>query len=132
MSVRKTILSILIFLGLLSFYLWDSRRMARQETAKERSERLFNFDIKDIARARLKNANGEFAFERKGDSDWRLTQPIEVRGDKDQIEPMLENLRGAKKRGAFDPQGNLKPYGLDDPKMWIEIEGVESAETAES
>lgn len=126
MTFRKTILSAIVFALLLVVYRWDSARLERVAIRKESDERLFTFEARDIRRVALKNEHGEFLIERRGDQDWWLLRPLETRADKDQVEPMLENLRGAKKRNVFDAPADLKPFGLDTPGVRVEIEAVEN------
>jgi hypothetical protein len=126
MSFRKTILSAIVFALLLAVYQWDVARLERVAIRKESDERLFTFEVRDIRRITLKNEHGDFQIERRADQDWWLLRPIETRADKDQVEPMLENLRGAKKRNPFDAPADIKPFGLDAPAVRVEVEAVEN------
>ncbi len=126
MSTRKTLLAAVVFLALLIVYLLDTQRMARREQLKERSERLIAFDADQIQRAALHNPNGDFLLEQVKGEGWKLLKPIHTRADTDQVVPMLQNIAGAKKRNVFTPEGDLAQYGLKDPKVWIEIAGIES------
>jgi hypothetical protein len=103
--------------------------MAKQRDAKEQSERLFTAEVANIERVVLDNENGHFVLERRGDKteakakaeakekepgEWWLVEPISARADREQVDPMLENLRGAKRRNSFAPKaGGLAAYGLE-------------------
>lgn len=128
MSARKTLLSLVVFLALLAIYLVDAHRLDRERTRREQSERLFTFEVANITKVALHNAEGDFLLERR-DGEWWLAAPIESRADVDQVDPMLRNLQGAKKRNSFDPKGSLAEYGLDKPSVWVEVTGDEDGKS---
>ncbi len=146
MRPGKTIVSILIFGILLGIYLADQKRMAKQRDAKEQSERLFTAEVANIERVVLDNENGHFVLERRGDKteakakaeakekepgEWWLVEPISARADREQVDPMLENLRGAKRRNSFAPKaGGLAAYGLEKPAVRVELDIRESGKAA--
>ncbi len=129
MSPRKTFLAALVFLALVSLYYTDARRLEYRRVAREQSERLFSFDLAHIQRVHLVNEHGDFVIERRGVNEWWITQPIETKADTDQVEPLLRNLQGAKKRNAFVPEGDLAPYGLDDPPVRVELAARTNGDT---
>ena len=142
MNTTKTFLAAVVCLGLLLFYQWDKQQLKQRETAKEESERLFTFEASDIHRVLLHNEHGDFKLVRHEKSadqiseedaakvfEWRILEPIETLADKDQVEPMLSNLRGVKRRESFKPDSSIKEYGLENPQQWVEVEASPNNES---
>jgi hypothetical protein len=97
------------------------RRAEREQAAKERSERIFAFEAKDV-RELLVSAKGETTrLVREGDG-WRLVEPIAADADGFAADSMAEKLAALrrKREAAPAPGGDLARFGLAPPRATVE------------
>lgn len=85
-------------------------------------------DVRKVSIA-VRGNGGQKSFtvlERTPDSQWRVTQPVNARADGEKTASALSQLLGlaAAGEGAYvdDDPKNLAAYGLDEPRVLVEIE----------
>ena len=106
---------------LLPLYLWEQISKAPDDL---RDKTILSFKLKDVKAIVVKNEGKEFRAERK-DKGWKLTSPVEAKGDKDAVERLLQSLQLDKVAKFIDDDPkDLKTYGLEPPRAEIWLEGV--------
>lgn len=126
MTYRKTVFAALVLLALIGIYRWDGSRAEKVALATEAEERLFTFEFDAIRKVSIRNSHGAFVISRADlDAPWMIEEPARTLADKDQVEPMLRNFQGAKRRNAFTPDpARIADFGLTDPRATVEIEAA--------
>ncbi|MBN1902644.1 DUF4340 domain-containing protein, partial [Candidatus Sumerlaeota bacterium] len=127
MSWKKTIILGLIFLCAGAGYFLDRMMTRKRLLIREREEALLSLKKEDITAFTLTNPEGSFRLEKK-DETWRLTAPLDLKADEDQMESLLSNLAGAKRYDPVETK-DLEQYGLNNPGETITLECGETNET---
>lgn len=98
-----------------------------------RDKKAIHFKKDQVKEFTLKNPHGKFHFVKDG-NNWRLTKPIETRGDNSNINAVLNKLEyGRIKAVAAETPKNLAKYGLSAPAYRIELfSGLEKARSGVS
>src|ERR1035437_2154943 len=82
---RWTLVSAVLFIGLLAWVLTNERGRVKQEGE------LFGLDPKVISKLDIAQGEQKLALERRGD-DWWVTAPIVALCDKDKLDAVLKNI----------------------------------------
>jgi hypothetical protein len=127
MSLRKTVIALIVFVFVLGIYLFDRHVTEIKRLKKEKEESLISFKREDIDALKLVNKNGEFRLAKKNNT-WLIKQPVSARADQDVLYTLLANLTGAKKRNAFNAD-DLSQYGLLKPRAEITLHAGGKSET---
>ena len=101
--------------------LWTKKDEAEKTEAKEKSEKLFDFDKAKVKSLKLEKEGKLTAALEKGDKGWKLVQPIEAEGDDNQIDSLLTSLTGLKQKKDLGDEKDYKSYGLDAPKLRVTV-----------
>ncbi|WP_456440349.1 DUF4340 domain-containing protein [Caldithrix abyssi] len=93
-----------------------------------RDKKAIHFKKDQIKEFTLKNRYGKFHFVKEG-NNWKLTEPVEARGDNGNINSILNKLEfGRIKSVAAETPEHLSEYGLTAPAIRIELfSGMEKA-----
>lgn len=101
--------------------LWANKDEAKKTEAKEKSEKLFDFDKARAKEIRLEK-DGKLAVAlSKGEKVWSMTQPVQAEGDESAIDSLLSALTGLKQKKDLAEEKDLKPYGLDAPRLAVTV-----------
>jgi hypothetical protein len=91
-----------------------------------RDKKIMNFDREKVDRVEIAQGNATVALAKSG-GDWRLTAPVEARGDFGTVESIVSRLQTAQMKAVVaDNPTDLKTYGLDKPTVLVTI-GLGSA-----
>lgn len=121
MRLGRLIALALVVLGLFAFIWFYERKQPTTEELKEREGKLFPLMETDKVQAlRIRNAHGEFAFKKEGDS-WQLIRPIKDEANQWAVSGLLSQLASLKAERAL-PRSEVKlaDYGLEKPEKWVE------------
>lgn len=90
--------------------------------AKEREERVFGFDAKDVREVTV-SAKGEVTRLVRGEADrWRIAAPVSADADAYAANGVVETLATLRRtREAAAPGGDLAPFGLASPMVKVEV-----------
>lgn len=117
--LKKTIFWVIILVVLGGgFYLID-RKVEDVKRSKEASMQLFSFEPEDVAEFWIRNGEENIRVIRKNE-EWWLKGPLDAKGDKEAIEPLLRNVVKAKRDAVLfeDPSAlKLKELGLESPQL---------------
>jgi len=115
---------VLVALGLY-VWLYEIRRPAEMKKQKEAEQRVFLFSKEEVQRLTLIYPDKKIVCAKKPQGDWRLIYPIETEGDKDAIDRIVSNLKGAKaEQVVADSAADLSEFGLLYPnvKVYLDLE----------
>jgi hypothetical protein len=86
-----------------------------------RDKKILTFDRDKADRIEIRRGAELLTFA-KANGDWRLTAPVEARGDFGAIEGLLSRLQSAQMRSVVDENAtDLKKYGLEPPQAEVTI-----------
>jgi len=104
-----------------------SKEPTSEELQKLRKRLLADMNASNIETLIIEGGEQRFVCERQADADvgWRLTEPIEVRADRWEVEGILDKLELAEKVASTFPEGgkalDLARYGLAEPVRKITL-----------
>ncbi|TMA84680.1 MAG: DUF4340 domain-containing protein [Deltaproteobacteria bacterium] len=125
-QTTKTLVGLLVLLllagGIAGLALWAGKDEQKKAEAKEKSEKLFDFDKAHVKDLRL-SKEGQLAMRlTKGEKAWKLVQPVEAEGDDSAVDSLLTSLSALKQKKDLAEEKDLKAYGLDQPKLEVRIQ----------
>lgn len=127
-SFRRTALLALLVALVGGFYWWYEVQgsKSRHEAAEERL-RVLKIEPQAVSAVALKREGLELRAVRR-DGRWVLTKPIETGADQEAVNRLLKEASRAKRISVIEekPQ-DLKPYGLDPPRLHIVLSSEEGA-----
>src|SRR5438067_13264825 len=93
-QTTKTLLGLLVLLlvagAIGGAALWTGKDEQKKAEAKEKGEKLFDFDKAQVKERRLSKEGQVVARLEKGDKGWELVEPVEAAGD----DTAVDSLRG--------------------------------------
>src|SRR3954468_1420937 len=101
--------------------LWTGKDEQKKTEAKEKSEKLFDFDKAKAKDLRLSKDGQVVARLSKAEKGWKLVQPVQADGDDATVETLLTTLGGLKQKKDLAEEKDLKAYGLDQPKLEVAV-----------
>jgi hypothetical protein len=86
-----------------------------------RDKKILTFDRDKADRIEIRRGAEVVTFA-KANGEWRLTAPVEARGDFGAIEGLLSRLQSAQMRSVVEENAaDLKKYGLDPPQAEVTV-----------
>jgi hypothetical protein len=97
------------------------RKVDAERAAKEREEKVFSFDAKDVVELTIAAKGGTTRLVRHGDG-WRIAAPLDAEADRFAANAIAEKLASLKRTRevAPPPGGDLARYGLAEPALRVE------------
>ena len=90
-----------------------------------RDRRLTDLTAAQVRRITLKTPAGEMELEKKGDH-WDILKPLRARADDEKVGDLIAQITTARiQQFAADDHGDLRPYGLAEPRGSITLFGQE-------
>ena len=124
-QTTKTLVGLLVLLlvagGIASVALWAGKDAQKKAEAKEKSEKLFDFDKAHVRELRLSKDGHPVARLVKGEKSWKLAQPVEAEADDTAVDSLLSSLSGLKQKKDLPDEKDLKSFGLDQPKLEVAV-----------
>ena len=109
---RWTLISAVLFIGLLAWVLTNERGRVKQEGE------IFGFDPASVSKVDITQNNEKLTLERRGD-DWWISAPIVALCDKDKIDALLKNIIELKPKSRDKINLDSDEYGLKTPGMTV-------------
>jgi hypothetical protein len=100
---------------------WTGKDEKKKAEAKEKSEKLFDFDKGRAKELRLAKDGQVVARLEKGEKGWKLLEPMQADGDDVAVDSLLGTLTGLKQKKDLADEKDLKAYGLDQPKIEVAV-----------
>ena len=97
-----------------------SRKPTSEELSQQRRRVLKDFKASDITSVTIEKDGKRLVCRREDGGDWRITEPVDVRADRYELQDMLDAFAAANmiSSPAFPKPGqalNMSVYGLDKP-----------------
>lgn len=124
MKFRTTLLLALALAALsLAYYLLELKGAQEKEKMK-----LAPFEEKEVTALRIRQREKTITLT-KGEKGWRMSQPVEDRGDEKEIAALLGNLVRAKIERTLEATGeHLADFGLKEPRVILTVHLKEKGE----
>ena len=101
--------------------LWAGKDEARKAEAKEKSEKLFDFDKARVKSLRISKDGQVAAALEKGEKGWKLTQPVQADGDDSAVDSLITSLTSLRQKKDLPEEKDLKAFGLDAPRLEVAV-----------
>jgi hypothetical protein len=122
-QTTKTLLGLVVLLLLAGAIggaaLWTGKDEQKKAEAKEKSEKLFDFDKSQVKELRLSKEGQLVARLEKGDKGWKLAEPVQADGDDTAVDSLLGTLSALKQKKELAEEKDLKAFGLDQPRLEV-------------
>jgi hypothetical protein len=121
--LRRLVVAALL-LGLALAAVWFVRQRAGDEASRARAEaKLVDFDERDVHAVLFVENGTEYRVERDADAGWQLTAPLVDRVDAVGMSAVLSALQYTTVTDRVEEPGPLADYGLDPPRVRIQLLG---------
>jgi hypothetical protein len=103
--------------------------LARQTVKKDidkkpeefRDRKLTDLNTAQVRRVVLKTPAGEMELEKKGEH-WDILKPLRARADDQKVGDLISQVTSGRiQQFVADDRGDLRPYGLAEPRGWITL-----------
>ena len=101
--------------------LWTGKDEQKKAEAKEKSEKLLDFDKAHAKELRLSKDGQLVARLEKGEKGWKLVQPVQAEAEDPAVDSLLGTLSSVKQKKDLAGEKDLKTYGLDHPKIEVAV-----------
>ncbi|MGZ6142131.1 MAG: DUF4340 domain-containing protein [Myxococcales bacterium] len=101
--------------------LWAGKDEAAKAEAKEKSEKLFDFDKAHVKTLRLTKEGKLVAALSKDDKGWKVDEPVKAEADDSTVDSLLTSLSGLKQKKELADEKDLKAYGLEAPRLAVSV-----------
>lgn len=119
-GLRSTLILVVIFLGLLGYYVYDSRQP--EAPAAEEKPKAFTVEADRIEELTVEAPGGETTKLRKGSGGWEMLEPSATSADQTEATSIAQSLASLEIQRVIDENpSDLAQYGLADPKVEIEF-----------
>lgn len=124
-QTTKTLLGLVVLLlvagAIGGAALWTGKDEQKKAEAKEKSEKLFDFDKSQVKELRLSKEGQLVARMEKGDKGWKLAEPVQADGDDTAVDSLLGTLSTLKQKKDLAEEKDLKAFGLDQPRLEVAV-----------
>jgi len=124
-QTTKTLLGLLVLLlvagAIGGAALWTGKDEQKKADAKEKSEKLFDFDKSQVRELRLSKEGQLVARMEKGDKGWKLAEPVRADGDDTAVDSLVGTLSALKQKKDLGEEKDLKSFGLDQPRLEVAV-----------
>jgi hypothetical protein len=120
MNPRRLIPYVVVFLVLAGAYVALQWRQGQQEVQEKATKQVFKVMEKEVGLLTLIR-DGKTVRLVKQEHDWHLAAPLATRADQASVDAMLVTLAHLQKERDLGAQKDLKPFGLDHPRLVVEF-----------
>jgi len=125
--MKRNLILLLIGILIAAFFFWDQNRTEKQKQKEEKEKEIFTLTKNDVKEVTVVKKDGRFKAIKEGDS-WKLVEPFETSGDKNNWDGVVGSLVEGKKQRVIEKDAkDWKPYGLDAPPLQVTLSGVGGA-----
>jgi hypothetical protein len=120
----KGLLISVVLLAVLGGLVWWSNKKQASATSKtsDTTTKLLTIPDDQFQEIRVKKLTGEVENLQRENGKWRMTEPKPLAADQDAVSSMVSNLSSLNADKVIEEKaGDLKPYGLNDPTLSIQI-----------
>ena len=124
-QTTKTLLGLLVLLavagGVAAIAAWAGKDEEKKAEAKEKSEKLFDFDKAQVKSLRLEKDGKLVAALVKDDKGWKIEEPVKVEADDSAADGLVSALTNLKQKKDLGDEKDAKAYGLDAPRLQVSV-----------
>ena len=130
MRYRSTLLYLFAAIVLVAFYLYQTQKEEKEQTAKEEARVIFPVKVDQLQSLTLKREKETIRLEKtSADSDWSIVAPIRAATDKMTLSRLQRTLAELKyERLISESATDLSEFGLDKPSLVISFRGEKEEE----
>lgn len=128
MSARKLIVLAVILVIVGGFYYLDRSRLERAKKQEEESKQIVPVKAEDVARVKIERGGEVFVAERAEGDRWKIREPYQAAGDRATFQSLVNNIGNGQMQRKLDEPGDLRNYGLDQPKVKVSLITREASE----
>lgn len=120
MKFKNTLLLGIFVILLGSYvYFYEIKGEAKREEEREKAKKIFLLEKENVTDLTLKKSGEEpYVFKKDGEN-WKIQSPVEYKGDKDQINNLIEALVDAERERAISEDIDFSLFGLAEQKSVI-------------
>jgi len=124
MKIRNTFILIVVLIALsLYMYRVEVVGVREKEEATELSNKVMPYEPESVKMVRVGTEEGVVVCTREN-AGWRISEPVETKGDKNEIDGLLTNLTQTSVEREFEEEHqDLSSYGLVDPGVTVQVSG---------
>ena len=126
MKFKTTIILLIIALiGVAYIFLYEKKQYRKEEWLQRQIMVLPDYKAGQINKIEIKNEKDSIVLENIDEEHWRMLEPLQIRADKAEVTDMLSQFEFLRKIGTIKESEaenfNLKDYGLDQPKIIVNL-----------
>ncbi len=126
MKFRGLMIAVVVLAALTGALYWSNHRKPARDTLKASADtppKILTLNEADIAKIDLKKKGADEVVLAKQDSgQWQMNAPTRLGVDQDAISGLVSTLSSlSSERLIEDKAGDLKPYGLSEPSLEVDI-----------
>ena len=124
-QTTKTLFGLLALLviagGIALAAAWAGKDEEQKAEAKEKSEKLFDFDKAHVKSLRLEKDGKLVAALNRDEKGWKLVEPVQAEADDPVADGLVTALLSLKQKKDLGDEKDAKAYGLDAPKLQLSV-----------
>ena len=123
MKPKGLLIAVVLLAVLGGLIFWSNKKQASASKAPtDTTTKILTIPDDQFQEIHIKKLTGEVLDLRRVDGKWQITQPKELRADQDAVSSVVSNLASLTANKIIeDKAADLKPYGLNDPTLDIQI-----------
>ncbi len=123
MKPKGLLVSVVLLAVLGGLVWWSNKRQAQaSKSPNDSSVKMISIPDDQFQEIRIKKVGGETIDLKKQGSKWEMTQPKSLPADQDAVGSIVSNLAALNAdKVVEDKAADLKPYGLADPTLDIQV-----------
>ncbi len=124
MKFKTTLILLTVFVALFAFVYFLEFRGKGQEDS---DDKLVNLPSEDVEKILLKKGEETIQFQRS-DEDWLITDPLEAKGDKDEVNRLADDFSDLRiERVVEEEPEDLEKYGIPQIDVSLYYKGQEKS-----
>ncbi|MEE9605431.1 MAG: DUF4340 domain-containing protein [Candidatus Scalindua sp.] len=126
MKFKTTIILLIIALiGVAYIFLYEKKQYRKEVWLQRQMMVLPDYKAGQISKIEIKKEKDSIVLENIDEEHWRMLEPLQIRADKAEVTDILSQFEFLRKVGTIKESEveifNLKDYGLDQPKIIVNL-----------
>ncbi len=126
MKFKTTIILLIIALiGVAYIFLYEKKQYRKEVWLQRQIMALPDYKAGQISKIEIKKEKDSIVLENIDEEHWRMLEPLQIRADKAEVTDILSQFEFLRKIGTIKESEvenfNLKDYGLDQPKIIVNL-----------
>jgi hypothetical protein len=117
MKFKTTIVLMAVFVALLVFVLFFE---SKNKGKKESEEKLIDLPSADVEKITLKKEDGTISFKKDDKGEWLITEPLEAKGDSNEVNRLAEDFSSLKMERVVEQEGgDITKYEIPKKELTL-------------